>query len=215
MEHRPVVDAAVRKQALRTQAHAARRSQLDKDAISRRIVARCLSLPEYRPAETVMWYVDVRAEVRTRPALPTALESGKRIVVPWCADGSQLNLFHLMEMDELAPGRYGVLEPRAELQRIPQRCVEPAALDFVIAPGVAFDRRGGRMGHGAGYYDRLFANVRPDALLVGLAFECQLLDAVPMGPYDVFLDRIVTETSVSEGVGRRSTEGKDTTTSVL
>ena len=78
------MDTAVqeRKNSLRRQAHDNRNAQENKDELSRRIVNAFTALPEYATAETVMFYVDVRSEVRTRFDLPTALESGKRIIVP-------------------------------------------------------------------------------------------------------------------------------------
>jgi 5-formyltetrahydrofolate cyclo-ligase len=94
-----------RKQAIRQQAHENRRNQANKDEVSVRIVDRFMHLPEYDAANTVMFYVDVRDEVRTRQALPAALASGKRIVVPYCLDG-ELELFHLENMDELELGMY-------------------------------------------------------------------------------------------------------------
>jgi 5-formyltetrahydrofolate cyclo-ligase len=60
----------------------------------------------------------------------------------------------------------------------------------------AFDRTGARLGHGKGFYDRLLAQVRPDALLVAPAFECQLFDHIPMLPHDVPVRRVVTEMNV-------------------
>ena len=73
-----------RKDSLRKQAHASRNAQENKDELSRRIVGAFMSLPEYALAETVMFYIDVRSEVRTRHDLALALTSGKTIVVPWC-----------------------------------------------------------------------------------------------------------------------------------
>ncbi len=67
---------------------------------------------------------------------------------------------------------------------------------------MAFDRRGGRLGHGFGYYDKLLQRARPDTPLVALAFECQLFDAIPMQEHDIFMDRIVTEEAVYPGKGR-------------
>ena len=75
------------KTLIRTQGHERRRALEDKDSISSQIVTRFLALPEYEEARTVMFYVDVRAEVRTRFALPAAIASDKRIVVPYCVDG--------------------------------------------------------------------------------------------------------------------------------
>ena len=80
--------------------------------------------------------------------------------------------------------------------RSPIATSRPAALDLIVVPGVAFDRRGGRLGQGKGFYDRLLTQVRPDTLLVAPAFECQIFDSVPTLPHDRPVDRVVTETNV-------------------
>jgi 5-formyltetrahydrofolate cyclo-ligase len=69
-------------------------------------------------------------------------------------------------------------------------------IDLIVVPGVAFDRRGGRTGHGKGYYDKLLTHARRDTVLVAVAFECQVFSEVPMTERDVFMDRIVTEKAV-------------------
>ena len=74
---------------------------------------------------------------------------------------------------------YKILEPKAELRSLPEKRFMPEQLDLVMVPGVAFDRSGGRMGHGFGYYDKLLQHARPDAPLVALAFECQLFPEIP------------------------------------
>jgi 5-formyltetrahydrofolate cyclo-ligase len=203
MTAEPTDDFQQQKKQIREEAHARRNAQEDKDGLSRVICERLVLLPEYVRAHTVMYYVDVRSEVRTRHYLPTALGHGKRIVVPYCVDG-ELELFHLTTTAELAVGMYRILEPRPELRPLPERRVEPAALDLIVVPGVAFDREGGRMGHGFGYYDKLLRHARPDAPLVALAFECQLFPKIPMQPHDIFMDRIVTELAVYHGKGRPS-----------
>ncbi|HEV7221991.1 MAG TPA: 5-formyltetrahydrofolate cyclo-ligase [Pirellulales bacterium] len=197
-----VVDFRQRKQELREQAHAHRKAQPDKEPLSRLICERFAALPEYAAAETVMFYVDVRTEVRTREYLPVALTHGKRIVVPYCVDG-ELQLFLLESMDELAVGMYKILEPKTELRTLPAKRIEPVELDLVMVPGVAFDRGGARMGHGFGYYDKLLEHVRPDAPLAALAFECQLFPEIPTAPHDIFMDKIITERAIYEGKGRR------------
>ena len=111
--------------------------------------------------DTVMYYIDVRSEVRTRHALPAAAGDGKKIVVPWCNDKGELELFHLESMDELAVGMYKILEPKPELRGLPAKQVRAEDLDLVMVPGVAFDRSGARMGHGKGYYDKLLQHARP------------------------------------------------------
>ncbi|MFN7889387.1 MAG: 5-formyltetrahydrofolate cyclo-ligase [Pirellula sp.] len=194
-------DLFERKTAIRKQAHENRRQQPEKDAVSERIVRRFMDLAEYEKAGTVMFYVDVRDEVRTRHALPEALASGKRIVVPYCLNG-ELELFWLENMDELELGMYRILEPRVELRDVAAKRLTPTDLDLVMVPGVAFDRNGGRTGHGKGYYDKLLQHARKDAPLVALSFECQLFDEIPAESHDIFMDKVVTEDAVYVGKGR-------------
>jgi 5-formyltetrahydrofolate cyclo-ligase len=197
----PVNDLFERKTAIRKQAHENRRQQQEKDAVSERIVRRFMDLPEYEKAGTVMFYVDVRDEVRTRQALPEALASGKRIVVPYCLDG-ELELFWLENMDELELGMYRILEPKVELRDVAAKRLTPTDLDLVMVPGVAFDRNGGRTGHGKGYYDKLLQHARKDAPLIAMSFECQLFEEIPAESHDIFMDKVVTEDAVYVGKGR-------------
>lgn len=194
-------DFQQRKKQIREEAHARRTQQPDKEPLSQHICAAFVALPEYAAAKTVMFYVDVRSEVRTRHYLPTALTHGKRIVVPYCVN-NELELFLLENMDELAVGMYKILEPKQELRALPAKRVGAQDLDLVMVPGVAFDRRGARMGHGFGYYDKLLQHARPDAPLVALAFECQLFEEIPTAAHDIFMDKLITEKAVYPGKGR-------------
>jgi len=178
MSTEALAEFQAKKKVIREQAHENRNNQEQKDELSEAICRKFLDLPEYDAAKCVMFYVDVRSEVRTRQSLPAALASGKKIVVPYCVDG-ELELFWLENMDELSLGMYRILEPKAEL------------------------RTGARMGHGKGYYDKLLEHARPETPLVALAFECQLFPEIPTADHDVFMDKIVTEAAVYPGKGRK------------
>jgi 5-formyltetrahydrofolate cyclo-ligase len=195
MEHQEL------KKQIREQAHANRKAQENKDELSRVICERFASLGEFAAARSVLAYLDVRSEVRTRHYLPTLLESGKRIAVPYCVNDI-LELFLLESMDELSVGMYKILEPKSELRDLPAKRVDVSEVDLIMVPGVAFDRRGGRMGHGFGYYDKLLEHARPDAPLVALAFECQLFPEIPTQAHDIFMDKIITEKTIYPGKGR-------------
>jgi 5-formyltetrahydrofolate cyclo-ligase len=197
-------DPQARKAAIREQARKNRIAQKNKDEVSRLICAKFTSLPAYIAAKTVMWYVDAGSEVRTRHTLPTALGDGKKVIVPWCVvETNQLELFLLEDMSELVEGAYKILEPKHELRDLPAKKVKPEELDLVMVPGTAFDPRGGRMGQGKGYYDRLLSNARADAPLVGMAFDCQLFDEIPVASHDVFMDIVLTESREFTGRGRK------------
>ena len=196
-------ELAALKGKLRSQAHANRRNQPDKEDLSRTICDRFAGLSVYRASHTVMCYVHVRDEVRTQRFLEAVVGSDKRVVIPYCV-GDDLRLFLLEDMTELATGCFGILEPNQRLRPLERKHVEPRQIDLVMVPGVGFDISGGRLGHGRGYYDRLLAEVRPDTQLVALAFECQLFPSIPMGPRDVYMDLVVTENGAYRGRGRSS-----------
>jgi 5-formyltetrahydrofolate cyclo-ligase len=201
MTTEPTVDLAEQKNQIREQAHANRRAQENKDEVSRTIMSRFMGLPEYEAAQTVLFYVDVRAEVRTRNDLEHALQTNKRIVVPYCVDG-ELELFHLEHINELEIGMYKILEPREELRGKPEKQIDVSELDLIMVPGVAFDPQGGRTGHGKGYYDKLLEHAKPETPLVAVAFDCQIFAEIPMQSHDIYMDKVVTETTTYRGRGR-------------
>jgi 5-formyltetrahydrofolate cyclo-ligase len=202
-----LTDLLDRKAAMRRAAYDARNAQADKDRLSESAVSALVKLPEYQRARAALWYLDCRSELRTRQALPAALTSGKRIVVPYCtvdeAGANKLGLWLLESMDELIVGKWKILEPPRERWGEAGKEIPPAEIDFALIPGVGFSREGARMGNGQGYYDRLLPLLRPDCPLVALCYECQLFDDLIVGPHDVFMDQVVTEKAVYLGRGRR------------
>ena len=188
-----MIDAA--KRQLRSQAIAARRAQTHKDELSQQVIERLFKLPCYQSAQVVMWYLDVRDEVRTRYALPRVLASDKKMVVPYCVD-DHLELFVLRSISELVAGAFGILEPETALRDMPGRAASPDELQLVVVPGVAFDRSGNRLGHGKGFYDRLLGQIASRVTKVALAFDCQIIDSIPSQPHDIAMDIVLTPTEI-------------------
>lgn len=185
------------KLAQRQSAYAARNALENRDILSVKICQRFMQQVAYQQAQTVMWYLHCRSEVQTQAAVMQALNSGQRVVIPFCTldDNGQhcLGLWWLESFAELVPGKWGILEPPISRWQEKAKLVSPQELDIILVPGVAFDRQGGRLGNGAGYYDRLLAEVRSDTLLSGVCFNAQLLDTVCMQEHDIYMHNVMTE----------------------
>ena len=119
-----------------------------------------------------------------------ALAAGKTVAVPRVDNESRMLELHAITdpVRDVVAGYRDIPEP---LPACP--LVARDTIDFVLVPGVAFDRRGRRMGYGGGYYDRLLPLLSPRAARVAGAFEVQLVDRVPAAPNDIAVDAIVTE----------------------
>lgn len=196
-------DTIETKRLIRAEARRLRRELADKDERSRGIARALREMPEYEAARTLMFYVDLPDEVRTRPLIERALREGRRVVVPYC-DGDDLGLFLLHDLAELAPGVLGIDEPPPRLRVLPERQVERAAIDLVVVPGVAFDRDGGRIGQGRGYYDRFLSTLGGRAGFIALAYQCQIFSSVPRGEHDIQMDAVVSEDNVYRTVKKNN-----------
>ncbi len=188
----------INKQTLRNKAYTARNAQTEKKETSEIICQQLERLPAFSNAETIMCYLHCRSEVRTLNFVKRLLESGeKNVVIPYCTKDekgdNRLGLWHLQDLAELVKGMWGILEPPKDRWNETAKNIDAALLDLIVVPGVAFSRDGARLGNGAGYYDRLLAEVRNDCVLIGIAYEAQLFDEVPMDEHDVYMDFVLTE----------------------
>lgn len=188
----PVIGA--RKAALRTRMLAERAAlpTTTREVASAAITRRLSTLAELVSAKSLLAYAAFGTEVDLREYLAAFLDGGRRLYLPW-VDGQALRVGEIRDLDEdLAPGWRGVREPRPDRRR----AADPGALDAVVAPGVAFDRNRQRLGYGGGHFDRLLAGVRPGTFVVGVAFDVQLVDSVPVEVHDVAVDAVVTESGI-------------------
>jgi 5-formyltetrahydrofolate cyclo-ligase len=188
-----------RKQYIRRSVRAVRRglSEAERLARSRCIWERVIALSCYQHARMVLGYMAFDHEVLTDGLMQQAMASGKQIVLPMVqADREGMTLYAIEDLEhDVAPGYRGILEPRPRRTR----AVAPETLELMLIPGVAFDLRGGRLGFGAGFYDRLLSRLRRGIPTVGLAFDFQVIPRLPSQPHDIMLDAIVTERCVIWG----------------
>ena len=153
------------------------------------VIERCKTLKEWRESRIVHIYVSSKNnEVDTIGFIISMLEGGKHVVVPRCTAGERrLENIRIKTLDSLKPSAYGLLEPEYD----PVRIVRPDQFDIVFIPLLAFDRSGGRIGFGGGYYDTLLEQC--SCTKVGLAYSFQEVEKAPCEDHDIKLDIIVTE----------------------
>ncbi|MCB2019498.1 MAG: 5-formyltetrahydrofolate cyclo-ligase [Burkholderiaceae bacterium] len=181
------------KKALRTEILARRgaMSPGDREARALRIDARLRQVVASMAPVNVLSYVAFGTEFDTSTFNGSLMRDGVQVYLPRIDKASrELHVHRVTSLvDGLEPGTWGILEP------VPSRCPRwtgSPVIDLVLVPGVAFDLQGGRLGYGAGYYDRLLPGLG-EALRVAAAFECQVVDVVPVDGHDLPVDILITD----------------------
>ena len=147
----------------------------------------------FKKAGVIHIFIAKPDEPSTRQIIEYCWSSGKRVAVPLVLPNT-FNLIHseIKSFDRLIHGMYGIQEPSPESRII----MTPDLFDLVIVPGVAFDKKGRRIGQGKGYYDRFLELT--SAFRLALAFDCQLLENVPSELHDIPMDAILSESGILE-----------------
>ena len=182
------------KAALRLHARA-RRDALGASArehASSAIVAKLFQLTQWRTARRVLAYSSIGSELQMASLLAATPAEGKILVLPRINKAQRrLDLFQVSAWErDTEAGIWGILEPRTSCPTVAAESIE-----LVIVPGLAFDPSGGRMGYGGGYYDELLPRLAPSCWRIALAFDAQVVPAVPCDPNDQRVDLIITESA--------------------
>ena len=140
----------------------------------------------YQQAKAVFCYVGTDREIDTRPILQDALDRGKVLAAPLCVARGAMEARQIRSLEDLVPGKYGILEPRPDCP-----LAAPEALDLALVPCSTGSRSGRRLGYGGGYYDRFLPRTTcPKALL------CRgrlVREDIPTEDHDQLMDFLVTE----------------------
>ena len=163
--------------------------------------SRLTALEVFQHATVVMLYMPLKSEVDLTGVAIRCFQTGKTVCVPrvdWKRrdmEPVEVTSFddHVMEVDE-----HGVRMPRGGAP------MPPTLLELVVVPGLAFSSDGHRLGRGGGYYDRFLSRLRRNAKTIGLAFDIQIADEVPVDAGDVSVDIVVTDRRVTHAHGARA-----------
>ncbi|MDD5291921.1 MAG: 5-formyltetrahydrofolate cyclo-ligase [Candidatus Omnitrophica bacterium] len=155
-----------------------------------KIQNKLFSLPQFRKAKKILFYLSFDGEVETFRMIDKAVLLGKQVAVPVINKNNKKITASLFVdcKSQLETGPYGIYQPKREcVRKIPLKNI-----DLIIVPAVAFDLKGNRLGRGQGYYDRMLCSLPRRIPTVGLAFDFQVLDRVPaIESHDFPVDRVL------------------------
>ena len=153
---------------------------------SEKIKQLLFSLPEYKNSKKILYYVSFGSEVNTHNMIKESLKT-KKVVVPKIKE-QNLILSRIYSFSELSNSSYNILEP------VKTKRIDEKKIDLIIVPGIAFDKKGNRIGYGKGYYDKLLKKL--NAKKIALSFEMQLINNIPKQKHDVSVDMIISEKKI-------------------
>lgn len=159
----------------------------DKEGKDRLIRKNLRELEIYKKAKSVFVFISYKSEVDTRRIIEDILADGKKLLVP-LVKGSEMIAVEVKGIDDLEPNKMGILEPKSGK--------EVTDVDLTITPGLAFDKKGFRLGYGGGYYDKFFAKV--DTIRMGIGYSDQYVESIVHEDYDKALEYLLTEEGLIE-----------------
>lgn len=163
----------------------------ERKAHSHAIAEHLWQIPAFADSRAPFIYVHFRSEVETTDLISQCLAAAKEVSVPLTiTEAKRLDPYRLTDpAQQLTSGYCNIPEPDPRKTDL----FDPRRIDVVVLPGSVFDAKGGRLGYGGGYYDRFLTEQAPQALRIGIAYEIQVVEAVPLLPHDQQLDYLVTE----------------------
>lgn len=150
---------------------------------SSQIMEKVWDLCQNNKVNTIHTYLPLGSEVQTETLIERALQNKVKVVVPKTLANRRLKHLELNSLNDLVEGRYGTRFPKHENEHV-------GKLDIIIIPALGFDRRNFRLGYGSGYYD-VFLSQYPEALKVGVGFDFQKVNLLPVETHDIALDEVV------------------------
>lgn len=160
----------------------------EKDKKDKIIAKKLLKLKEFEKAKVIAFYVSLKSEVDTIALIDNALTKGKRVVVP-VITGNDLSLSEIRSRkQDLKKGPCGILQPMQNKKK----AFPKEGIDMIIVPGIAFTKKGARLGRGKGFYDKFLKNMPDRIKKIGLAYDIQIIKGLPVTPRDIPVDIVIT-----------------------
>lgn len=146
----------------------------------------------YKCADVIFTFVSFASEVDTKKIIEYAIKDKKTVCVPKVISKDEgFIIYKINGLMDLEEGFYGILEPKNTCE-----IIDYESIDFILMPGVAFDKFGGRIGYGGGFYDRYLSSLKRDIPKIAIAYDLQIVDKIPMTGLDIYIDGLITEKEI-------------------
>lgn len=160
-----------------------------KRELDKAIVERLLTWLPWKEAKHVLLYYPLEFEIDICPVIAKAFEQKKQVALPRCEkETGQMEFYEIGHLSDLEKGPFDLWEPRKTKE------IQKKQYDVCLLPGLAFDKKGVRLGYGKGYYDRFLADYK--GIKVGAVYDELLIDSLPANPSDIGVDYVITEKGV-------------------
>ena len=179
------------RQQLRQQMRETRQKQtaLQQQQAAQHITEKALKLIEQQRAKNIALYLAFDGEISTKPLINQLWQQGKHVYLPVLHPFVHGHLLFLRYLPDtpMKANKFGILEPHLNVKSV----LPIEQLDIIFTPLVAFDKLGNRLGMGGGFYDRTLQNSQHRFITVGLAHQCQQVEALPIESWDIPLEHIL------------------------
>lgn len=179
------------KNILRKELKVLRKNISVKSETDRKICKNLIDFEPYRNADTILFYAALEDEINIDRCIEHALSNGKKVALPVCIDNrGNMEYYYINSLSDIKTGFYGVREPDTVM------CsrVKDFSNSLCVVPGIAYDKKGYRLGYGKGYYDRFLKKFT--FISVGLCYNELVMETLPTGEYDVPVDYIITQNGI-------------------
>ena len=164
----------------------------ERKELSRKVIENLKKLKEFKKAKTIMLYYPIKGEVDLTPLFTDILESGKKLLLPKVV-GENIYPIEVNDLSCLGEGCFNIPEP------LGGKIYKPEKIDLVVVPGVAFDKKGCRLGFGKGFYDRFLPRIK--GFKVGVAYDFQVKEEILCEEHDIPLDAVITPSTIYRRAG--------------
>ena len=166
----------------------------EKEAAARACLSRLCQIGEFLDARWIYTYISCRNELETSGIIQWCFRHGKRVAAPK-VEGKDMDFYEIRSLEDCVTGAYGIREPEGGN---PEKRIEEKG--FMLVPGLAFDKKGNRLGYGGGFYDRYLAK-HSGLQTAALGYHFQVIPEIPAETHDIKMDYIITDSTVSLSAG--------------